>query len=158
MTAGVLALQLAIAWRSAPDRFSPRRAVGDLAPFVAIALAVLLLRVAVLGRFSPDPSTYGFAFEGAFEYPDVAFVFPGCGALNDFRNHHAGGAPHAVSHAGLFVSPFLGLRSAFGFGGASMAISFCQCRCQGETCRGSHTMFQELSSGFFRVFHDRIDG
>lgn len=67
VTGALIALQLAIAHRCAPARVPLRRAALDLAPFAILAAGVLLIRLGVLGRFSPDPSTYDFAFASGFE-------------------------------------------------------------------------------------------
>jgi len=67
VTGGAIAVQLALAHRADATRVPLRRAVGDLVPFAIVAIGVVLLRVGVLGRFSPDPSTYAFAFANGFE-------------------------------------------------------------------------------------------
>ena len=53
VTGALLALQLLMAHRSEPGRVPLRRAALDLAPYALIALALLVLRFAVLGRFIP---------------------------------------------------------------------------------------------------------
>lgn len=67
MTSAAIATRLAIAHRSDPERLPLRRAATDLAPFVAVGLGVLALRIGVVGRLSPDPSTYAFSFANGFE-------------------------------------------------------------------------------------------
>jgi len=64
---GLLALELALAHRAAPERVTIGRAALDLLPFALVALAWAALRYAVLGRFSPENDGKLFAFASAAE-------------------------------------------------------------------------------------------
>ena len=67
VTGGLLALLRLMALRRSDASNPWGRAALDLAPFALLGAGVLLLRFLVLGRLSPDPSTYDFAFDGAWQ-------------------------------------------------------------------------------------------